>query len=220
MPKRKTFSVKKREFFGRKVKELRKKGILPANIYGSKTKSLAVQVDQKGFLELFQKAGETELVDLEVEGEKEARPVLIHNVQLEPVYDYPIHVDFLQVDLKEKITTPVPLQFVGESPAVVQGEGVFLELLSEVEVECLPTEIPSHIEVDISNLAEIDAGIQVKDLKLPKEVEVRAEPELMVCKIETSKEEEEVAPAEEGPAEGVEEEGKQEGTEEEGKSED
>jgi len=99
---KKELTAEKRKVFGRKLKTLRREDILPANIYGKKVKSLAVQLGLKDFLPIYQLAGETGLVELKVKGEQKIRPVLIHNVQLHPVTDQPLHADFYQVDLKEK----------------------------------------------------------------------------------------------------------------------
>ncbi len=182
--KRKVLKADKRKIFGRKVKNLRNEGILPANIYGKNIESTAVQIDQTSFQKLFVKAGETELLDLQVDKEKEAHSVLIRNVQVDPVTDEPLHVDFMQVILTEKVEAAVPIQFVAEAQAVKEGKGIFLELLDELEVEALPTDLPSQIEVDISGLKEVGDGIVVKELKLPKGVSVNTGTEELVCKIE------------------------------------
>ena len=133
----------KRSVTGRKVKQLRKQGILPANIYGKKITSKSVQVPVKAFKDVFSKAGETSLVDLEVDGK--SVPVLIHNIQYDPITSFPLHADFFQVDLKEKVTAKVPIVFVGESPAVKDKVGVLLTLITEVEVEALPADLPDKI---------------------------------------------------------------------------
>ena len=101
--------VEKRKVTGRQVKVLRRDGLLPANIYGKKTKSLAVQADLKSFLPVLKQAGETTLVELKVAGEDKARPVLIHNVQYHPLDEQPLHADFYEVNLKEKVTTRVEI---------------------------------------------------------------------------------------------------------------
>src|SRR5690606_23874506 len=136
-------------------------------------------------------AGETGLIDLKID-DQETRPVLIHSTLLDPVRGQVLHVDFYQVNLKEKLTATVPLEFVGESPMVKNKEGILLELLQEVEVESLPTDIPPKIEVDVSSLTEMDQGIQVGDLSVPAGVEMRTEAEELVCKIEAAQMAEEV----------------------------
>lgn len=185
MTKYPQLKVKKRKIFGKKVKHLRREGVLPANIYGKNVKSLAIEVGLLGFEKLKSRVGETEILDLEVADEKKARPVLIHNLQIDPVSGKPLHVDFLQVDLTEKVTIAVPVKLVGEAPAVKEGRGVLLELKNELEVEALPEDLPLEFEADVANLSQINDAILVKDLKLPKGVEVKVDPEELICKIES-----------------------------------
>lgn len=186
MADRFSLSVQPRTITGKKVKQLRRDGMLPANIYGHNVDSVAVSVPTKEFTDTFKKAGETGLIDISIENEKAARPVLVHSLLQDPVTSAVLHVDFYQVNLKEKLVATVPLQFVGESPIVHTKEGILLELLQEVEVESLPTDIPAHIEVDVTSLTEVDQGILVSDLKLPAGVEMKTDAEEMVCKIETA----------------------------------
>lgn len=205
--------AEKRKIFGKKVKKLRKEGILPANIYGRQVKSSAVQVPFKDFQKVYHEAGETGLVELQVTGEEKVRPVLLHNLQFDPVSHAPLHVDFYQVDLKEKITAPVPVVTVGESPAVAEKKGLLLTIINEIEVEALPTDLPENIPVDIGKLAEVDQEIKVSDLKVPSAVKILTDPSLVAVKIgplvtaemeaEIKKEEEEKAATEAAKAEEV-----------------
>lgn len=198
MAKRYNLSADSRTVVGKQVKSLRRDGKLPANVYGHNVKATAVTVDAKEFAGVLKQAGETGLIDLKI-GEEKTRPVLIHDMLVDPVKGATLHVDFYQVNLKEKLTATVPLEYVGESPIVKTGEGILLELLQEVEVESLPTDIPSSIEVDISGLTEVDQGIRVSDLPLPEGVEMQTDGEELVCKIDTAQmaEDEEVEAAEE-----------------------
>lgn len=192
--------AKNRQVFGRKVKRLRKEGVLPGNIYGRDIKSVAVQVALGDFEKVFAEVGETGLVGLKVDGD--LYPVLIHNVQYNPVTDQPLHADFLKVNLAEKITASVPVEIAGVSPAVASEEGVLVQQMHEVEVEALPTELPEKIVVDISGLTEVDAAIKVLDLKVPGDVEIRDDPQRIVVNVAPpAKEEEIVPPAEEVPPE-------------------
>lgn len=208
-----------RDVLGRRVKALRKDGILPANIFGKKVKSLAVQVKETEFMKVFGSVGETSLVDLQISSGKsksQGKTVLITNVQFDPVTDNPLHVDFHQVDLKEKVTAQVPVEVVGESPAEKQGLGTAVVYVDEVEVEALPTDLPDKFEVNLSILAEVDQTILVKDLDYDKKkVEVKVELEEVVVKVEPLREEEE----EPAPTEEVDEGEEQAEEEEEGKEE-
>lgn len=196
--------AEKRKILGRKVKGLRDEGILPANIYGKKVKSVAVQVDRGDFEKVFKQVGETGI--LEVKLGKEKRPVLIHNIQYHPVTDEPLHVDFHQIDLKQKVTASVPVELTGKSPAEDQALGTAVQYIDEIEVEALPVDLPEKFEVGISGLEEVDNAIQVKDLAFDKKkVEVKVKSDAIVVKVEPPREEEEeLPPAEEVPVEGEE----------------
>ena len=205
---KKILKAEVRELTGRKVKRLRLEGILPANVFGKKVKSLGIQVNLKEFKDVYKEAGETGLVSLEVEKEKEARPVLISNLQLNPKSDLPVHVDFLQVDLKEKVTASVPIELVGESTVAKQGIGTVVQQINDVEVEALPMDLPEKFEADISGLIEVDQAIYIKDLKYDKaKVEIKVDLEGIIAKVEPPQKEEVievVAPVEgEVPAEGA-----------------
>lgn len=204
-----TYKLKaqKRTIVGRKVKKLRGEGVLPANVYGKKVKSQAVRLDLKDFLPVYQEAGETGLVELTLKGETKARPVLIHNVHLDPVTDQPLHADFYQVSLKEKVTTEIPVELVGESPAVKEKVGILVQQLSEIEVEALPTELPEKFTVDIGQLKKVDDAITVGDLKAPQGVEILVDKSEVLAQISPLAKEEEAPPppeSVEGEAQGAE----------------
>ena len=206
MAKRHSLAVEARTVFGNKVKQLRRDGFIPANIYGHNVESTAVSVDGREFLSTFKLAGETGLVDIKISNEGAARPVLIHSMLKDPVTGAILHVDFYQVNLKEKLTAAVPLHFTGESPLVKTKEGILLELMQEVEIESLPTDIPSSIEVDTASIVELDGGIFVRDLPLPAGVEMQTDGDEMVCKVAAAQMEEESEEVVEDQAEGAEEE--------------
>ena len=201
-----TLKSEKRTLTGKKVKTLRKQGIIPANIFGKGMTSKSIQVNLKEFASVFAKAGETGLIELTVGEEKE--PVLVSNMQIHPVTGDPVHVDFRKVNLKEKITATVPVEVVGESPAEKSGIGTAVEMIDEVEVEALPADLPEKFEVDVTNLTEVDQAIYVKDLKVDAEkIEIKTDGELIIVKIEPPQKEEVIevpTPAEgEVPAEGA-----------------
>ncbi len=192
-----------RKVTGRKVKTLRSKGVTPANIYGKDVKSTSIQVKVKEFREVFKKAGETGIIEITIG--KDKRPVLVHNVQVHPVTGDIIHIDFHQVNLKEKVSAQIPVEIIGESPAEKSGIGTVVLLMQELEVEALPTDFPDKFEVDATKLENVDQTVKVADLKYDKaKVEVKADPETIIVKVEPpQKEEVIVAPvAAEVPAEG------------------
>lgn len=226
MAQRPQLSVQKRKTLGRKVKKLREKGILPANVYGKKIKSAAVQVAYKDFGPVYRAAGETTIVDILLDKAKTPQHTLIRDVQLDPVTNKVLHVDLMQVDLKEKIEADVPVKIEGKSPAVRDKQALLLQELSEVTVEAPADKLPEKISVDAGSLQEVGAVVHVADLKVPAGVEIKTEKEQVVVRLadlvtkeaeELEKKEEEAA--EEAAAEGAEkpEEEKEEKKEEEEK---
>lgn len=185
-----TLKAEVRKITGRKVKTLRAKGIVPANIYGKDVKSKAIQVSSKELREVFKKAGETGIVDV-LES-----PVLIHNIQTHPATGEILHVDFLQVNLKEKVTAQIPVEVVGESPTEKNGAGTVVILVQEIEVEALPGDLPQSFEIDASTLTEVEQAVKISDLKYDKEkVEIKADLETILVKVEPPQKEEIIAPA-------------------------
>jgi large subunit ribosomal protein L25 len=187
--------AKKRSVTGRKVKQLRREALLPANVYGKDVKSLAIELPLKEFEPVFKAAGETNIIDLSIDKETKPRPVLIGNVQLDPVTDAFLHVDFRQVDLTKKVVVAVPLELVGEAPAVAKG-GVLVKLVNELEIEALPKDLPDKFEVDISGLEEIGNAISLKQVPIDSgKVKLMTENlDELVVKIEAPAKEEEPVP--------------------------
>lgn len=181
-----SLSFQTRTVTGRKVKALRKSGLTPAVVYGKKIKTESIQVNTKEFVKLFSQIGESTLVYL---GDK---PTLVRDVTHDAVTGLPLHIDFLQVDLKEKVKANVPVKLVGESPAEKDKLGVLVQQLEEIEVEALPTDMPEHVDVDVTTLTEVDQAIHIKDLKISTKVEVLSDGEQIVVKIEPLAKEEPV----------------------------
>jgi large subunit ribosomal protein L25 len=165
-----TLKAEIRKETGKKVKNLRAKGILPGVLYGPKTESQSLEINQKDFEKAYHAAGESSLISLEAGGKKYL--VLIHQLQFDPLTLVPTHVDFFQPSLKEEITAKVPLVFEGEAPAVKELGGTFVRDISEIDVKALPQNLPHEIRVDISSLLTFENSISIKDLKLPEGVKV------------------------------------------------
>lgn len=190
----------KRTLFGRKTKQLRNKGLVPANIFGKKMDSIAIELESNILLDTMRKAGETGLIHLKVAGDTKVHPVLVSGYAQDPVFGKMLHVDFHEVDLKQKTTATVPLHAVGESEAVAGGL-ILAMMKNEVEVEALPTDLPDSIEVDISVLKALGDGIHAKDLKLDRsKVTLMIEDEELIATVQEPAKEEvvEAAPAAEG----------------------
>jgi large subunit ribosomal protein L25 len=168
---------------------LRKGGFVPAVVYGAGRTAENVSVTLKEFTKVLKEAGESSTITLTLPKGKVT--VLIHEVTLDPVKNIPNHVDFLAIDTTKPIEVAVTLDFVGVSPAVKGGLGVFVKALHEVEVKGLAQDIPHTIEVDISSLAVLDSHITVADLKFPKGVAPISKGTDLVAVISAIKEEKE-----------------------------
>ena len=203
---------------GKKVKVLRAANLIPAVVYGPDMDTHSIQIDERALIRVLQEAGSTALIYLFVDDAPEPRVVLAREIQREILTGRAMHVDFYEVRLTEMVRTMPRLEFVGESPAVNAGMGVFVSAMTSVEVECLPTELISSIEVDISVLETLDDTIFVSDLPVPDSVTIIADPgdvvaSVVAARVEEIEEEEEVL-LEEGMEVEVEEEA-EEGEEEE-----
>ena len=201
-------SVKPRLVLGKKVAALRRQGVTPANVYGRNLESKAVEVETVVLTHLLRSAGRNVIIDLRIEGEDSPRPVMLRAVQREPATSRLLHVDFYQVLLTQKMRAEVPLILVGEAPAVAEFDGVLLQSVDSITVEALPSDIPAHVEVDVSTLARFDDAVHVRELPIdPTKVHVMTDAELVVAKVAAPRlaaAEEEEAVAAEAAAEGVE----------------
>lgn len=164
-------------------KKLRKTGLLPAVLYGHKVPTQALSINAGEFDKVFKKAGESTIIEL-VTDDGKTHPVLIHEVQSHYLTSRPDHVDFYQVSMTEKLKAKVALEYTGESAAVKTMGGVLVKVLNEVEVECLPADLPHNILVSIASLKTLQDSIHVKDLPVPAKVKMLTEAEEMVAKVQ------------------------------------
>ena len=172
-----------RDVASKTASSVRSEGEVPAVLYGNNIANIHLTVKLGEFEKLFRKAGESTIVELKtVDGQ--THNVLIQDVQRHYLTGAPIHIDFLEVSMTEKLTATVPLEFVGESIAVKNMGGTLVKVLDEVEVECLPGDLPHSIEVDISGMSTFDSEILIKDLKVAAGVQINAEPEETVANIQ------------------------------------
>lgn len=176
-----------RTLIGKQNKALRKMGKIPAVIYGEGMKPLSVSISEKDFSLAFKKAGETSIIECEVDGQK--IPTLISDIAIHPVLDTVLHADFRKVNLKKKVQVEVPVALVGESLAVKSAGGVLLQQMNEIEIEALPQSIPASIQIDISVLSEIGKEIKVKDIAKSEEYVILEDGERVVVSVIAHKEE-------------------------------
>ncbi|MEK7110364.1 MAG: 50S ribosomal protein L25 [Patescibacteria group bacterium] len=181
----------KREAMGGAVGMLREEGLLPAELYGRGISNIHLSISAKDFNRVLKAAGETTIVEVVIGAEK--HPVLIHDIQRDRIEGTPVHVDFYQVRLDEKIKAHIPLEFTGEAPAVKALGGVLNKSMSEIEVEALPANLPHGLKIDLSVLAELNQSIYVKDVVVPAGVKILVDPESVLVTV-TEMMAEEVAP--------------------------
>ena len=154
-----------------KLNTLRKSGVIPAVFYGAGKDTTSISIPNVEFKKVWRDAGESSAIKIGMGGAAGSDiDALIHEVQVDPVTGEPIHVDFLAIDMKKKITVNVPLEFEGVSNAVKSGLGNLVKVLHEIEIEALPSDLPHNLVVDISSLETLENQIFVSDIKLPNGV--------------------------------------------------
>ncbi|MAZ67564.1 50S ribosomal protein L25 [bacterium] len=174
-----------------KVSALREEGKIPAVFYGPKEDSTPIILDAREFVQVWNQAGGSSIVDLRGVGED--KEILIHDVTWHPVKGTPTHVDLYCIERGKKLNVSVPLEFVGEAPAEKEG-GIVVKVMHELEIEVKPRDIPQKIEVDLTLLSGLDSSITIADLNLPESIEPvqeKTEAVASVTQAQTEPEEEE-----------------------------
>lgn len=178
------------------AKDLRKKGLVPAVVYGRDLETASIQVDAIDLGKVLSVAGTHQLISLKV-GSQEPHLTLARDVQRDVIKRNYLHVDFYAVKMDEKVHAEVPLILVGEAPGVTDKGGVLTQGLDEIEVECLPTDLIPSIEVSVEGLLEFNDTITIADLTVPPALTILSDPESMVAKIEPPRKLEELEALEE-----------------------
>jgi large subunit ribosomal protein L25 len=191
-----------RDVVGRKVKKFREEGLIPAVMYGHKIKPQNLWVNYLDFKKVFQKAGESTVIELDLENDKKCN-VLIHEIQSDPLTQKFSHIDFFQIRMDEEIETEIPVEFIGESAAIKELGGMLVKNIDAIPVKCFPADLPSKFEVDISKIKTFDDHIQIKDLEISDKVKLMIEPETVIALVEAPRSEEELASLEEKVIEDV-----------------
>jgi large subunit ribosomal protein L25 len=175
-------SANTRTVLGNSVRKLRKQGLLPAVLYGQNFNSLPIQIDKKTFLKLYKQVGKTNVIDLSVGSQ--TLPVIVQDLDIDPVFGDVRHVDFLVVNLKQKVKVTVPIQYIGTPIGVKQLGAVLTVNLDELEIEVLPEKIPDFITVDVTNLTNIHDSISVADLlQVAQDYQILNDPETILVSL-------------------------------------
>lgn len=198
-------NLSKRDIAGKGVRTLRKQGFIPAVIYGHKFPSQNVMVGHSSFMKVFSKAGESSLIDVNIE-DSGTQKVIIHGVGRNNVDNSIEHVDFYVVDMQEKIKTEVPLKLVGQSKAVEECGGILVQNFDHIEIECLPKDLIPEIEISMSSLNEIGDTIYGRDLNVDSsKIKIFLNPDDPIISITQPRSEEELKALDEAVEEKVEE---------------
>ena len=185
-----------REVTGRHVKYLRQDGLVPAVLYGRNTASTLLQIEAKSMYKVLREAGTHQLISLQV-GDKKPLMTLARDIQRDYIKHNYLHVDFYAVIMDEKVMAQVPLVIEGVASAVKELGGVLTQGLDEIDIECLPTDLISAIEVNVEELIEYNDSLTVADLKVPSSITILSDLDSMVVKVEPPRKEAEVEVLEE-----------------------
>lgn len=200
MSEQNVLNAEKRSLKGKRVNSLRRSGLLPGIIYGrigkDQIEPIPIQLNLHDASKIINRLTGSSLVRLNVEGDE--YPVILREAQRDIILGTLKHVDFMAVSLTEKLQTAVPIELIGQAPAEINLAAVVVTGISELEIECLPQDLPERIEVDATILVDMDSAIYVRDLDLPANFDVLTDPDELIAgvtyvTIEEEEEEEEEA---------------------------
>lgn len=192
-----------RTVVGKKVRQLRRQGILPVHVYGTSVAPVSLQGDILMFRRLISQVGTNIPVSIEVEGQDGEDLCFVRDVQRHPVTEDLLHIDFIRVDVTQTTRAEVPITLAGEAPATRQG-GTLLQPLQSILVEALPMNIPASLDVDVTGMDDFEKAIFVRDVAVGANVTVISDPDDMVARVIPPRVEAEEVPSGDG-LEGVEE---------------
>ncbi|MFH2013315.1 MAG: 50S ribosomal protein L25/general stress protein Ctc [Pseudomonadota bacterium] len=167
------------------VRKLRREGLMPAILYGHKKESVPLTISSLLFNKIItDEAIESTLIELIINaGKKEdKRTVVLKDIQVGPLKRNYLHVDFYEVDMSEKIVVPISIHLIGKAKGVVDAGGILQQVTREIEVKCLPSKIPGHIEIDVSNL-DIGDSIHLDSISLEEGVEISEDLSLVIVTV-------------------------------------
>ncbi len=197
-----SYAVEPRTVLGKKVKQLRRQGTLPANVFGRGLESTAVQMNTVEARKMLNAHGRNVLIEITIAGEDAARSVVVRAVKTDPLNDAIQHIDFYQVDLTREIEAEIPAHLVGEAPAVSTWGGILVQESATILIRALPVDMPQFIDVQVDRLMELEQSISVGDVTLPERVTVLSDPTTTIARIARPRieveETEEVLEGEEG----------------------
>lgn len=176
-----SLTVETRTVQGKKLAQLREAGKIPAVIYGANKEAIMLAVDKVTFEKMFKQTGESSIITLQ--GLTTPQEVLVHDVAFDARRGGIVHIDFYAVEAGKEITVEVPLEFIGEAPAVKRG-GTLTKVLHEVTVTCTPQNLPQHITVNVQTLTDFEQQILISDLQVAQGVSFEHEADEVVALVQ------------------------------------
>lgn len=187
--------LEKRTVLGKKVKTLRRQRIVPVHLYGPGIQSQALQMPSQELVKAITTAGRSTPIQVRIKGERKRHVAFVREVQWDPLRGDLLHVDLMRVDLTQRMRAEVPVELVGEAPALTEHQATVVQNATSVEVEALPMAVPPRIEADISVLTDMDSVIRARDLALPEDVTLLSDPDQVVVRLEAIRAEVPIAEA-------------------------
>lgn len=178
-----TLSLESRSERGKANQALRRSGQVPVVVYGHGSEGQALKAPARELAKVYTAAGGSKIIGIKIDDARQ-KNAIFHDVTVDSLTGAITHADLLTVRMDEKIKTEVPIRIIGESTAVYQDEGTLVTPLDAIEVEALPGDLPQAIDVDISILDDFEKSLHVKDLVVPQGVEILAEPEELVARVD------------------------------------
>ena len=184
-----SLSLEPRTLLGKKVRRLRREGIIPVHFYGKGIESQSLQCESRTLIRVLAQAGMNTPISVSVEGQDGQQLAFVREIQWDPVRGELVHVDFLHVDVSQEVTASVPITTTGQSPAERLVNGTVVLHLREVEIRALPLDMPSEFVANLSAIEQPDDVIRLRDLNLPTNVTIITDLEATVARLELSREE-------------------------------
>jgi large subunit ribosomal protein L25 len=189
-----TLQAKQRDTKNTSAQDVRKGDSVPCVLYGYKVDNQNIECDYQEFHKAFVKAGESTIIDLKI-GDKTV-PVLIHQMDLDPVTNKYSHVDFFVPNMSKEVTANIAIEIIGEAPGVKEHGGILIRNKDTLGVKCLPKDLPHNVEVDISTLENLHDSVTVADIKLSSAVTITDNAEDIIVSVQPPRKEEEETPVE------------------------
>lgn len=179
--------VERRGTVRRRLNELRRSGMIPANVYGRGMESIPIQLDRRAFQNVVASATPSTLINLELDGTGKSQTVLVRDIQWNRLRGQPLHVEFFAVRPSDRVRAAVPLALRGQAPAARAQDAMLSQPTHEVHLEGSPADLPNVVEVDVSGLTEVDQAIYARDLSLPPSATLLDNPDEVIVKVQRSR---------------------------------